>query len=43
MNEVLKKEISESVKTYISEKGISLNELARRAEINQAYVSQIIN
>lgn len=43
MNEVLKKEISESAKTYIAEKGISLNELARRAEINQAYVSQIIN
>ncbi len=43
MNDVLKKEIAESAKTYIDDKGISLNELSRRTEINQAYVSQIIN
>lgn len=43
MNDVLKKEIATAAKTYIDEKGISLNELSRRADINQAYVSQIMS
>jgi DNA transposition AAA+ family ATPase len=43
MKEELKKQIADTTKTYIDEKGISLNELARRSDINQAYLSQIIN
>jgi DNA transposition AAA+ family ATPase len=43
MNDTLKKEVAGAAKTYLDDKGISLNELSRRADINQAYVSQILN
>ena len=43
MTEQLKKEIAEAAKGYIQDKGISSNELARRSDINQAYLSQILN
>jgi DNA transposition AAA+ family ATPase len=43
MKDELKKQIADAAKVYIEEKNISLNELARRSDINQAYISQIIN
>lgn len=43
MNNALKAQIAESAKAYLNDKSLSLNELARRADINQAYVSQILN
>lgn len=43
MKEELRKEIVEAATLYIKEKGISLNEHARRSDINPAYLSQMIN
>lgn len=43
MIDTLRKEIADAAKTYIDEKTISLNELARRSDINQAYISQMMN
>lgn len=43
MKDNLKKQVAEAAKTYIEEKGISINELSRRAEMNQSYVSQILS
>jgi DNA transposition AAA+ family ATPase len=43
MKEELRKEIVDAATLYIKEKGISLNEHARRSDINQAYLSQMIN
>jgi DNA transposition AAA+ family ATPase len=43
MKEELRKEIVDAAKLYIEEKGISLNEHARRSDINQSYMSQMIN
>ena len=42
MQEKVKKQISEAARVYIEEKQLSVNELARRAEINQSYVSQML-
>jgi len=43
MKDELKKQIADSAKAYIEEKSLSLNELARRSDINAAYLSQIVN
>lgn len=43
MNDTLRKEITDAAKTYVEEKSLSLNELARKTDINQAYMSQMMN
>ena len=43
MKNELKESIVEAAKSYITEKRISLNEHARRSDINPAYLSQMIN
>ena len=43
MNDTLRKEITDAAKVYMEEKNLSLNELGRRNDINQAYMSQMMN
>jgi len=43
MKDELKKSIVEAAKSYMEDKRISLNEHARRSDINSAYLSQMIN